>query len=89
LLKGLDGSVNKFAFSPVVTKHDSNGLKIEIIFDEPESLSVSGEAGVSMAVKEVSVFKTEATMKSMSKDSFKGGDPNISGALPPIIADKE
>jgi hypothetical protein len=42
-----------------------------------------------MDVKEVSIFKTKATMKSLSKDSFKGGDPKIDGALPPIISDKE
>jgi len=27
-------------------------------------------------------------MKSLSKNSFEGSDPNIDGALPPIIADK-
>lgn len=42
-----------------------------------------------MEVKEVSIFKTKGTMKAMSKDSFKGGVPDIAGALPPIIADKE
>ena len=41
-----------------------------------------------MSIKEVSIFKTKETMKSLSKDSFKGGIPEISGALPPVVADK-
>jgi hypothetical protein len=42
-----------------------------------------------MSIKEVSIFKTKESMKSLSKDSFKGGVPEIDGALPPIISDKE
>ena len=81
--------INKYAFTPKVVKHDSDGIKIAIEFDQPENLSVSGEAGVAMDIKEVSIFKTKATMKSMSTDSFKGGVPKIAGAVPPIISDKE
>tara|TARA_B110000285_G_scaffold90371_1_gene103625 strand:- start:256 stop:423 length:168 start_codon:yes stop_codon:yes gene_type:complete len=42
-----------------------------------------------MNIKAVSIFKTKATMKSLSKNSFKGGVAEINGALPPIISDKE
>ena len=49
---------------------------------------MGGEAGIDMQIKEVSIFKTKETMKSLSKDSFKGGKPEIGGALPPVIADK-
>ena len=42
-----------------------------------------------MKIKEVSVFKTKADMTSMSKASFKGGIPELGGAVPPIITDKE
>ena len=89
MLKGGGFKANKFAFTPVVTEHSPSGIKIAINFDQPEALSVSGEAGVMMDIKEVSIFKTQATMKSMSTDSFKGGLPKIGGALPPIIADKK
>ena len=42
-----------------------------------------------MNVKEVSIFKTKETMKSLNKDSFKEGVPKIKGDLPPIISNKE
>jgi len=42
-----------------------------------------------MSIKEVSIFKTKADMISMSKDSFKDGLPELGGAVPPIITDKE
>lgn len=48
---------------------------------------MSGEASINMSVKELSVFKTKELMKSLSKDSFKKGDPAIKAALPPIISD--
>jgi len=50
---------------------------------------MGGEANIKMDIKEVSIFKTKETMKSLSKNSFKGGDPKIDGALPPVIADKK
>ena len=50
--------VNKFAFTPEVTEHSPDGIKIAIKFDQPEGLSVSGVAGVNMDIKEVSIFKT-------------------------------
>ena len=73
--KGGISDISKYAFTPKVVKHDSDGIKIAIEFDQPENLSVSGDAGVAMDVKEVSIFKSQATMKSMSTDSFKGGVP--------------
>ena len=42
-----------------------------------------------MDIKEVSIFKTKETMKSLSKDSFEDGNPEINGALPAVISDKE
>ena len=42
-----------------------------------------------MSIKEVSIFKTKADMTSLSKDSFKDGIPELGGAIPPIITDKE
>jgi len=62
---------------------------MEINFDCPEMLSMSGAAQINMDIKEVSIFKTKETMKSLSKSSFKEGTPVINGALPPIISDKE
>ena len=72
----------------MVTSHTSAGIKISIVFDDPAQLTMGGEAGINMSIKEVSIFKTKETMKSLSKDSFKGGVPLISGALPPVVADK-
>ena len=72
----------------MVTSHTSAGIKILIVFDDPAQLTMGGEAGIIMSIKEVSIFKTKETMKSLSKDSFKGGVPEISGALPPVVADK-
>jgi len=42
-----------------------------------------------MSIKEVSIFKTKEDMKSLSKDSFKDGVPELGGAVPPIITDVE
>ena len=58
MLKGGGFKRNKFAFTPKVTEHSPDGIKIAIEFDQPESLSVSGDAGVNMDIKEVSIFKT-------------------------------
>ena len=40
-----------------------------------------------MEIKEVSVFKTKATLKAMDSNSFEGGKPELGGGLPPIIED--
>jgi hypothetical protein len=82
-----EGSAN-LSFKPVVTEHTSEGIKIEIQFDNPEELSTTGNAEISMKIKAVSIFKTKADMTPLSKDSFKGGVPELGGAVPPIITDK-
>jgi hypothetical protein len=50
---------------------------------------MSGDANINMDIKEVSIFKTKETMKSLSKNSFEDGNPEINGALPAVISDKE
>jgi hypothetical protein len=41
-----------------------------------------------MAIKEVSLFKTK-TLKSLDKSTFKGGNPELGGGVPPVVADEE
>ena len=40
-------------------------------------------------MKEISVFKSKKTMKSLGPGSFAEGKPNLDGGLPPMVADIE
>lgn len=42
-----------------------------------------------MEIKETSIFKSAKDLKSMSKDSFEGGKPELGGGLPPLTTDPE
>jgi hypothetical protein len=41
-----------------------------------------------MAIKEVTLFKTKATMQSLDTNTFKGGQPELGGGVPPVVADE-
>jgi hypothetical protein len=89
LLEASDNDSAKFSFKPVVKEHTSEGIKIGIEFDNPDELSTTGNAEISMNIKEVSIFRTKADMTPLGKESFKDGVPELGGAVPPIITDKE
>ena len=71
------------AFVPVISSHNSTGFEVNIEFENPKKLSVGGSAKMKMEIKEVSVFKSLKTMKSLDKNSFAGGKPKLDGGLPP------
>ena len=52
-------------------------------------MTVGGAAVLGMEIKEPSIFKNAKDLKSMSKESFEGGKPELKGEVPPIIDDKE
>lgn len=59
-----------------------------IEFDDPAQLSTKGQAELHMAIKEVTLFKTKATMQSLDTNTFKGGQPELGGGVPPVVADE-
>ena len=85
----LEGEAAKMAFVPVINEHNSTGYSVALEFDDPAALSIGGAAELDMEIKEVSVFKTKATLTAMDAASFESGKPEIGGGLPPIIADPE
>ena len=82
----VDGAA-KLGFRPVVSRHDENGIVIKVEFDDPDQVSSTGAGAMNMKVKAVSIFKTKETMTSLNNDAFKGGKPELGGAVPPIISD--
>ena len=82
----VDGAA-KLGFRPVVSRHDENGIVIKIEFDDPDAVSSTGAGAMDMKVKAVSIFKTKETMTSLNNNAFKGGKPELGGAVPPIISD--
>lgn len=74
---------NKLAFTPILESHNATDIDVTIEFDNPSQLSIGGSAQMCMEVKETSIFKSAKNIKSMSKDSFEGGKPELGGALPP------
>jgi hypothetical protein len=40
-------------------------------------------------VKDPAIFKSAVSGKSMSKDSFKKGEPSLGTSLPPQVADEK
>ena len=85
----IEGEADKMAFVPAVQSHGGKKLVMNMTFDDPEHLSIGGTAQMGMEIKETSLFKSAETLESMTKDSFKGGKPQLNGGLPPQIADKE
>lgn len=71
------------AFIPAVRSHGGKKLVMNMTFDDPEYLSIGGTAQMGMEIKETSLFKSAETLESMTKDSFKGGKPELDGGLPP------
>jgi hypothetical protein len=70
LLEASDNDSAKFSFKPVVKEHTSEGIKIGIEFDNPGELSTTGNAEISMVIKEVSIFRTLEDMTPLEKASF-------------------
>jgi hypothetical protein len=77
------------AFRPVVSSHTEGGLKMGLEFDNPEEMSMKGTASVKMKVKELKLFKSKKTMKALDRNTFKEGEPNLGGEVPPIVSDEE
>jgi hypothetical protein len=46
-----------------------------------------GEGTVDLKFKELSIFKTKETMRSLTTSAFKNGEPRLNGMVPPIISD--
>jgi len=46
-----------------------------------------GEASIEMKIKELSIFKTKETARSLTNEAFTDGKPEMNGMVPPIIAD--
>ena len=42
-----------------------------------------------MSIKELSLFKTKETMKSLDKNTFKNGNPALGGEVPPVVSNEE
>jgi hypothetical protein len=85
----IEGEAAQLTFVPIISDHNSTGYAVNVEFDNPSALSVGGTAELSMEIKEVSVFKTKATLKAMDTNSFDAGKPELGGGLPPIIDDPE
>ena len=85
----IEGEASKLGFTPKVEVHSEKEVKIALVFDDPTQMTIGGAANMGMEIKEPSIFKSSKTMKSMSEDSFEGGKPELTGEVPPIIADKE
>ena len=83
------GDASRMAFKPVVSAHTEEGIKMGIEFDDPQEMSVKGQAQLKMKVKELTLFKTKKTMKNLDKNTFKHGEPELGGEVPPVIADEE
>ena len=85
----IDGDASKMSFVPKISVHNATGFNVEINFDNPEEMTVGGAAALNMEIKEVSVFKTLATLKPMDDTSFDAGSPELEGGLPPLIDDPD
>ena len=58
-------------------------------FDNPKELGVGGKAMASLVIEEPSVIKTKKSLKPLSNNSFKEGEPKLEKEIPPMSADVE
>jgi hypothetical protein len=65
-----DDDAGRMSFKPLVADHDEFGILVHLEFDNPETVSVMGEGTVDLKFKELSVFKTKETMRSLTADAF-------------------
>ena len=72
----------------MVSSHTELGIVIKVEFDDPDQVSSTGTGAVNMAIKAPSIFKTKETMTSLTNNAFKGGKPELGGAVPPIISNE-
>ena len=52
-------------------------------------MSIGGAAKLGMDIKEPSLFKSAKDLTPMSKDSFDGGKPKLSGEVPPMTSNED
>ena len=71
----------------MIKVHNSTTLQIGLKFENPEYLSIGGSAELQMYIKEVTLFRSQRTLKPLDESSFKDGKPEYIGPLPPIQDD--
>jgi hypothetical protein len=83
------GEASKLEFEPKVEIHSDLEIKIGLLFEQPNLMTLGGVANIEIEVKEPSIFKSAKTLKPIDGNSFKDGKPKLAGEVPPIIIDYE